>query len=99
MSPPGKPSCTPHARVRSLRERDFLIDNLLKEFFIENLLDFFVQNPLERDFFIANLLLRIHCVTEMIQWVGHVPWSPAARTGVPHPEDPPPHRTLQKPYT
>ena len=30
--------------------------------------------PQERDFFIDNLLVRIHCIIEMIKWTGLAPW-------------------------
>ena len=44
---------------------DHLTDALLKRV---------PQYPLERDFFIDNLLLQIHFVIEMIWWSGLAPW-------------------------
>ena len=29
---------------------------------------------MEREFFIDNLLVRIHCIIEMIKWTGLAPW-------------------------
>ena len=32
------------------------------------------RNPQEREFFIANLLVRIHFLIVMIRWTGLAPW-------------------------
>jgi len=33
-----------------------------------------IQNLKEREFFIDNLLVRIHFIIEMIRWTGLAPW-------------------------
>ena len=33
-----------------------------------------IDRSREGDFFIDNLLVRIHCVIEMIEWTGLAPW-------------------------
>ena len=47
-------------------------------------------NPREREFFIDNLLVRIHFIVVMIRWTGLAPWefeSPFP-TPLPHPYHP-----------
>jgi len=38
--------------------------------------------PLQREFFIANLLVRVHFIVVMIRWTGLAP--PASEAGVSH---------------
>ena len=46
----------------------------------------------ERDFFVDNLVVRIHLIIEMIRWTGLAPWE--KEIGILLPNNQPQHRTL-----